>query len=129
MAAAGDGQVNEQTAEYRIGGLSFSRAWLSQRRLSAETLRVIRVRGASMDGVLWDGDLVLVDLSDTQLRTGVVYVIRQGEELLVKYCQLLPGGMLRVSSANATYPPYDLDLAKTPDVAIIGRVVASMHEW
>ena len=128
-AAAGIGMLNEPSAEYRVGGLCFSRSWLASRGLSAQHLRVIQVRGASMDKVLAHGDQVLIDQSDTQPRSGFVYVIRQGDELLVKYCQLLPGGILRVSSANQDFAPYDVDLNKTPDVAIVGRVVASMHEW
>lgn len=128
-ASAGNGIVNEPEAEQSLRGLCFSRIWLTRRNLNADHLRVIEVRGASMDGVLSDGDNVLVDLQDTRPRSGFVYVLRQGDELLVKYCQLLPGGILRVSSANGQFATYDVELDKTPDVAIIGRVVASMHEW
>lgn len=128
-ASAGNGTVNEPPSHYKVDGLCFSRDWLRARGLNAKSLAVINVRGSSMDGVLSHGDQVLIDTADREPRSGVVYVIRQGDELLVKYCMLLPGGMLRVSSANPTYPPYDVDLSKTPDVAIVGRVVASMHEW
>jgi phage repressor protein C with HTH and peptisase S24 domain len=128
-ASAGPGVVNEPAAHYQVPGLAFSRDWITARRLAPQSLRVIEVRGASMEGVLSDGDKVLIDMSDTAPKSGFVYVLRQGDELLVKYCQLLPGGLLRVSSANPTYAPYDVDLAKTPDVQIVGRVVASMHEW
>jgi phage repressor protein C with HTH and peptisase S24 domain len=128
-ASAGNGQLNEPEATYRIDGLAFSKAWLAKRNLSAPNLRVIEVKGASMQGVLSDGDRVLIDLSDNRPRSGLVYVLRQGDELLVKYCQLLPGGTLRVSSANPQFAPYDVQLDQAPDLAIVGRVVASMHEW
>lgn len=82
-----------------------------------------------MDGVLSHGDRVLVDLNDTRPQSGFVYVLRQGDELLVKYCQLLPDGVLRVSSANKQFESYDVDLNRNPGIAIVGRVVASMHEW
>jgi len=129
QASAGPGAVNEPAAEYQVGGMCLSTKWLAARRLSATKLRVIQVRGSSMEGVLWNGDRVLIDKTDTQVRSGFVYVLRQGDELLVKYCQQLPGGVLRVSSANPAFVPYDVDLAKATDVAIVGRVVASMHEW
>jgi phage repressor protein C with HTH and peptisase S24 domain len=128
-ASAGNGTVNEELGEYNVAGLSFSRDWINQRRLKPANLRVIVVRGSSMDGVLSHGDRVLIDLSDTKPQSGFVYVLRQGDELLVKYCQLLPDGVLRVSSANQQFAAYDVDLAKNPGVAIVGRVVASMHEW
>ena len=128
-ASAGNGYVNEPDSHYEQTGMTVSHEWLRQRRLNARTLVVIYVRGKSMDGVLSDGDRVVVDTADTAPRSGFVYVIRQGDELLVKYCQLMPGGLLRLTSANPNFPPYDVDLNKTQDVQIVGRVVASMHEW
>lgn len=129
QASAGPGAVNEASSEYQVDGMCLSRAWLAQRRLSSNKLAVIQVRGSSMQGVLADGDRVLVDRADTTPRSGFIYVLRQGDELLVKYCQLLPGGILRVSSANPAFESYDVDLSKAPDVTVVGRVVASMHDW
>lgn len=126
-ASAGAGVVNG--GEECNGGLSFSRHWINKRGLQPNSLKVISVSGDSMSPVLNDGDKVLVDVSDTVPKSGRAYVLLQGDELLVKYCQLLPDGMLRVSSANPNYPTYDIDLAKTPGVSIVGRVRASTHEW
>ena len=128
FAAAGHGAAN-RSDEHELQRFPVSRAWLTTHGLFARNLRVIEIRGDSMHGVLSDGDLVLVDQSDTAPRSGFVYVIRQGEELLVKYCQVLPDGTLRVRSENANFGAYDVDLNKAPNVAIIGRVVASMHKW
>jgi transcriptional regulator with XRE-family HTH domain len=127
VASAGPGVLNG--AEATVGGLSFSRRWLSERRLAPQNLTVIEVAGSSMEGRLSNGDLVLVDFGQTTPKSGFAYVLRQGEELLVKYCQLLPDGVLRVSSENASYPAYNIDLTKGDDVSIVGRVVASTHEW
>ncbi|WP_157673012.1 S24 family peptidase [Curvibacter sp. AEP1-3] len=126
-ASAGPGAINGD--EECNGGLSFSRQWLQKRGLQPNNLKVIRVAGDSMRPVLNDGDKVLVDIGDTLPKSGRAYVLLQGEELLVKYCQLLPDGLLRVSSANPDYPAYDIDLAKTTGVSIVGRVRASTHEW
>lgn len=126
-ASAGPGAINGNEDE--IEGLSFSRRWLAKRGLSIANLKVIGVNGDSMQGKLSDGDKVLVDVSQTTPRSGFAYVLRTAEELLVKYCQLMGNGLLRVSSENPNFPAYDIDLSKSPDVAIIGRVVASTHEW
>lgn len=128
-ASAGSGTVNEPSADYKVQGLAFSRSWLNKRGLSPQRLKVIEVKGRSMEPVLSDGDRVLIDMADTNPKSGYVYVLRQADELLVKYCQLLPAGVLRVSSANQQYAPYDIRLHEAADVEIIGRVVASMHEW
>lgn len=126
-ASAGHGALNGENAE--MSGLCFRKSWLSKRGLQAAHLRVIDVTGDSMTGKLSDGDQVLIDMSQTTPKSGFAYVLRQGEELLVKYAQLLPDGILRVSSENQSYQSYDIDLAKVSDVSILGRVVASTHEW
>jgi phage repressor protein C with HTH and peptisase S24 domain len=126
-ASAGPGTLNG--SEDYSGGLSFSRQWLAKRGLHPSSLKVINVSGESMLPRLSDGDKVLVDISDTSPKSGRAYVLLQGDELLVKYCQLLPDGLLRVSSANSDYPTYDIDLSKTHGVSIVGRVRASTHEW
>lgn len=127
--SVGNGTVNEPQASYAVAGLAFTREWLAKRQLTAKNLAVITVKGTSMDGVLASGDQLLVNKQDTQVRSGFIYVLRQRDELLVKFCQILPNGLLRVSSANQNYAPYDVDLSKSADVEIIGRVVASMREW
>lgn len=128
VASAGPGALNEDGAA--TSGLCFSRKWLSKRGLNPKNLLVVDVGGKSMYPLLDDGDTVLVDKSETTPRSGFAYVLRQGAELLVKYAQLLPEGLLRLTSENnQSYPPYDIDLSKTTDVSILGRVVASTHEW
>lgn len=114
---------------YDGDGLCFSRSWLSGRGLDPAHLNVLMVRGGSMEGVLSTGDRVLIDARDVTPRSGYMYVLHQGDELLVKYCQLLPGGTLRVSSHNPAFQPYDVDLSRSPDVNIVGRVVASTRDW
>lgn len=76
-----------------------------------------------MEGILFDGDNVLVDHSRNQPGNGL-YVLRIGEELIVKRTQTLPGNHLLVSSANEAYQPFELNLAdETSGVEIIGKVV------
>jgi phage repressor protein C with HTH and peptisase S24 domain len=126
-ASAGPGSYNG--SEWAVGGLSFSRRWLTKRHLTPGSLRVIDIAGESMAPRRNDGDNVLMDISDTSPRSGRAYVLLQGDELLVKYCMLLPDNLLRVSSENTNYPTYDIDLSRTDGVTIVGRVRASTHEW
>lgn len=128
-ASAGYGVVNDPGAEYLVNALSVSRAWLNKRRLIPTNLRVITIRGRSMEPVLANDDLGVVDVTDTAPRSGFIYVIRNGDELLVKFCELHPGNKLRVSSANPSFAPYDVDLERNRELVIVGRVVASMHDW
>lgn len=128
-AAAGHGSVVH--SEEQIGALAFRNDWLMRRGLKPQNLKLIDVVGDSMERVLSDGDLVLVDVSQTVVRSGKAYVIRMGEELLVKYLQRLPNGSLQAVSENKeAYPPFEISTAQLDDqIQIVGRVYTSTHNW
>lgn len=111
------------------GGQPFHRRWLIEKGLDAEHLCIVEVKGSSMEKVLSHGDHVLVNRADRQPKSGFSYALKQGDELLVRYCQVLPGGVLKVSGANPDYAAYEVDPRASSDVEIVGRVVSSTHEW
>ncbi|STZ76304.1 XRE family transcriptional regulator [Bergeriella denitrificans] len=105
--------------------LAFCRDWM-QANISSDLdqLSVITVRGDSMEGVLNDGDNILINHAQNRPASGI-YVVRIGDELIVKQTQLLPNQKLLVTSANPAYTPFEIDLTdESIDVQIIGRV-----EW
>ena len=86
-------------------------------------LAVISVKGDSMEGVLNDGDTLLINLAETTPRDGL-YVLRINDNLLVKRVQLMPGGRVNVISANEAYPSFEVDLQQAENgVQMIGKVV------
>jgi len=128
QAAAGSGAI--PVNEEQLKPLAFRRDWLAKRHLSPASLVIVDVRGDSMEPKLQDGDLVLVDTSQTDIANGKTYVLRMDGHLLVKNLQRIPHGLVLVSSFNAGFSPYEADLCdESLDMAVIGRVVASMHEW
>ncbi|RQZ74829.1 MULTISPECIES: LexA family transcriptional regulator [Burkholderia] len=104
--------------------MAFRRYWIDNfLRVSPRDLAVISVKGDSMEGVLNDRDVILVNQADTRPGAGL-YVLRMDGELFVKRLQRLPEGRLEVSSANDAYRPFTIDMASPPsDFDIIGRVV------
>ncbi len=108
--------------------------WLIARSLNAENLFEATVSGDSMEPELAHGDTVLVEQSPptgTHIREGAIYVLRVGEDVVVKYLQRLPGDRLQVVSANAAlYPPYVLEPSdfEGQQVEIVGRVVRQGRE-
>lgn len=120
--AAGHGYIAED--EKPKFTMAFRRYWIRVHlRTDPKSLSVVKVAGDSMEGILFDGDNVLVDHSRNQPGNGL-YVLRIGEELIVKRTQTLPGNYLLVSSANEAYQPFELNLAdETSGVEIIGKVV------
>jgi len=120
--AAGHGYIAED--EKPRFTMAFRKYWIRVHlRTDPKSLSVVKVAGDSMEGILFDGDNVLVDHSRNQPGNGL-YVLRIGEELIVKRTQTLPGNYLLVSSANEAYQPFELNLAdETSGVEIIGKVV------
>ena len=130
-ASAGDGSLpgDEETT----GFYAFNRKWLARRGLSPANLAVISVRGDSMEPKLCSGDLILIDRAQRQIADGLAFVVRLGTDLLVKHVQRLGPDSISLISANKLYPPCEIALSALGDQAgqieVVGRVVASMHEW
>ncbi|MBA7666196.1 hypothetical protein ES703_74273 [subsurface metagenome] len=121
----------QQTQTANHVPIPFRRDWINKRGLNSKNLALVDVIGDSMEKVLREGDFVLIDLSQTEIVSGKAYVIRIGDELLVKYVQHLPGGLIQVFSENSTiYPPFTVSSKELgTEIFIIGRVVASAHMW
>ena len=116
----------DYVAEEAAAGWPFDR-----RRLGAlydgapDDLRLVTVRGESMSPVLEDGDMVLVNTSDTQPSPPGTFVLFDGVGLMVKSLELLPGNstaepMVRISSANTHYSAYQRRLV---EIDIKGRII------
>ena len=109
-----------------ISELAFRADWLSEKGIQPRNAFVADVRGRSMESKLFDGDLVLVDRSNTEVQSGRCYALLVEGELQIKYLNKVPGGV-QVSSENPAFTPFNLP--KDDQTRILGRVRASNHEW
>lgn len=126
-ASAGHGSAI--TLEEETGQYAFKKAWLDRRGLNSNNLSVISVAGDSMEPDLRDGDLILIDHATTSLADGNIYVVRFSDGIYVKRIQHLPGDKVHLISSNRNYPPIEIAHPVADGVEVVGRVVASMHEW
>lgn len=126
-ASAGHGSAI--ASEDATGQYAFKREWLDQRGLKPSKLSVISVLGDSMEPDLYNGDLILIDHATTDLAESHIYAVRFSDALYVKRVQHLPGNKVHLISSNRSYPPIEIPHPEADGVQIIGRVVASMHEW
>lgn len=79
--------------------------------------------GDSMPGIINDKDVMIVDTENKSLSDGI-YVLRLDEHLLVKQAQKFPNYIIRISSSNPIYEPFEIDLKNMPsDFEVIGCVV------
>ncbi|SEC22986.1 Phage repressor protein C, contains Cro/C1-type HTH and peptisase s24 domains [Pseudomonas saponiphila] len=103
--------------------LAFTTYSLRKQGLSPSNLSAIRVDGDSMEGLLSDGDTVLIDHSRTSLEGEAVYVVRLDDHLYAKRLQRQIGGGIAVISANTAYQVMTVTKEHLDDLEIIGRVV------
>jgi len=130
--AAGDGQINLDGPP--IDHLAFSKRWLVQNGISAGDCVLINVSGDSMKPGIHDGDLVMIDRRKTAIRSGKIYVFREGDSLRIKRLELVVGAAIILRSDNPDqdrFPPEQRTGAAMNDIShnIVGEVVWSCHKW
>lgn len=103
--------------------LAFTTYSLRKQGLEPSKLSAIRVDGDSMEGLLSDGDTVLIDHSRNSLEGEAVYVIRLDDHLYAKRLQRQIGGGVAVISANTAYQTMTVTRENLNDLEIVGRVV------
>lgn len=118
-AAAGAGRSFEGEPVQSV--LYFDPGELETLGLSAGQVVGVRVRGDSMDGTLTDGDWVLVDRSNRDVRQEGVFLLLISGERRIKRVQRLAGGALQLISDNTHYPPEMIRPEEMREVEILGR--------
>lgn len=113
-----------------VGVRPFSRQWLSKKGLKSENLKLLRVKGDSMEPLLKDRDMVMLDTSKTIPTEAMPFALRLDGELFVKGIQRQGGGSLLLMSRNPAYSDILIDGKQPPDdFEVIGAVVWHAHSW
>lgn len=122
-AAAGRGQAMIDNIEI-VGELPFLTRML--RGAKPRGAKAIEVRGDSMTGVnLFDGDIVI--FVPGELRGDGIYVLRVGDELIVKRVEFdTISKRLRIMSENPRYPDR-VESADSENVEVLGKVFGWVH--
>lgn len=92
-------------------------------RASPSDLRVIEVEGQSMEPMLQNGDMVLVDTRKTSIIEPGIFVLFDGDGVVCKWAERAHEAtepMVRIKSENPRFSPYEVPAEQ---VQIIGRVV------
>ncbi|WP_324741059.1 LexA family transcriptional regulator [Pseudomonas veronii] len=103
--------------------LAFTTYSLRKKGLEASKLSAIRVDGDSMEGLLSDGDTVMIDHGRNSLEGEAIYVIRLDDHLYAKRLQRQFDGSVSIISQNKEYQPMVVPKERLGDLEIIGRVV------
>ena len=119
--STGHGSLNYDTPVEQQ--LAFRSKWIEFRKLNVCDLAVVFAHGDSMEPTIHNSNALLVDMSDTQLKDGSIYVLRFGEELYGKRLQKRFDGSVRLMSDNKEYDDQIVRQDELEQLAIIGKVV------
>lgn len=111
----------------KLAAVAFRKDWLSEHGLKPERCVVCSVGGNSMEPLLSEGDLVLLDRHRRELRSGLVYGITDIEgDVRIKRIERVEEGII-LRSENPDYPS-ELRLGEDANrVKIIGALAWSGH--
>lgn len=125
-AAAGSGALvyDENTVKH----LQISSAIINIS--TGDNVCLINATGNSMQPVIDDRDLLLVDLSQKLITDEGIYVIRLDTTLVVKRVQKILNGIILISD-NPQYPPREISAENfnENDAAVIGKVIAVIKNF
>lgn len=108
-----------------MGKFIFRTEWLYENRLKPEALRLLPVFGDAMETTLCDGDLIMVDTSQTEITGDAIFVLKVDQHLIVKRLQHSVEGGIYISSDNPHYREQYVAPNDQQQLKIIGRVVWS----
>lgn len=124
QASAGNGSVvhSEQIVDY----LAFKADWVRNTLgVTQKDLALISVKGDSMEPVLSNEDLILIDMRKNRVEDNAIYVLQLDGTLLVKRIQRKLDGSLHVMSDNPRYEAEIVNADRAAELLVLGRVVWS----
>jgi phage repressor protein C with HTH and peptisase S24 domain len=123
--SGGPGSTNDNAR--KLAPVAFRREWLTASGLNPSKCVVCSVVGFSMEPLLWEGDLVLLDRRRSDLRSGEVYGVVDVEgDTRVKRLEKIENGLL-LRSENSECPTEARLGEDANRVRIIGRLAWSGH--
>ena len=119
-AVAGAGESFEIDNEI-AGTYAFRESFFKEIGVKPKNSVLMFVRGDSMEPLIKDRDMVLIDKDDTTIREGYVYVIGYEGSIMVKRLQRITGGW-NICSENPSYTPLAICGDELNKFRVMGRV-------
>lgn len=93
---------------------------------SPDSLKLFKASGDSMEDIIEDGNLLLVDTSRTDFNNGGIFVITINNDWFVKRLRLRVTGELDIISDNSKYPIETLKPKSDIELVVKGRVIKNL---
>ena len=121
-ASGGPGTEAQDYVEVRQQIL-FRRDWLIRKGWPESSLKIIDVDGDSMEPLISDGGIVLVNTEEKQVRDGRIYAYVDGSEIRIKQFFKRTGGGVVLHSINQQHQDEQIGPDKVESLNIIGRAL------
>lgn len=112
--------LEELPSEYKV---VYRRLWFQRKNVNPEDCKRFKVTGNSMEPLLLDHDVVLVDCSETEIIDGRIYVFIFGNVLRTKRLYKKIDGSIIVHSENPNFPDETIKSTDAEQVHVIGEVI------
>ena len=119
-AKAGAG-ASLETSDAVEGLYAFRKDWMAAHGVFVKNAVLLDVVGDSMEPLLHEGDNLLVDKGDTEIKDGKIYVVTLGDELRVKRVYKGMNGLI-LRSENPRYPDVPVTGPDLETFRVHGRV-------
>lgn len=112
----------EADRDFEDGGIvNLQRKWIEQHDLVPQCLLAIRVRGSSMEPMLFEDDVVVINIADTKPKNNELFAINYNGQAVIKQ-MVREGREWWLHSFNQD-PQYRKVACRDGECIVIGRVV------
>lgn len=128
-ACCGAAGVQNYEDEAYVDLMGVSRVWFKENisKIREQGYELITASGDSMEPTFRNGDLIVVDRQDRDLKRDGVFCVLVDGDLYVKRVQRIPGAVLFISD-NSLYRPFEIPIKEVEfRLQVLGRVVNSMN--
>lgn len=119
--SAGNGGIQWEVRQK--DALPFNLGFFKTIGCSPKDCRLLLVKGDSMEPFVFDRDMIMIDVTKTEIRDGRIYAVHFEGEPLIKQVFKQAGGALTLHSYNRNYPDRLIPLEDMKSLAIAGEVV------
>lgn len=112
-------QGEAEVTPIRIGKELIKEIWKSE----PQNLKLFKASGDSMEPVISNNDVLLVDIASTDFNNGGIFLLTINNEWFVKRLRLRITGELDIISENEKYPVETLQPNSNIEICIKGRVI------
>lgn len=121
--SCGEGESIEFHFDAINGKIPFPPSFLKDKNITEQTMKIIKAKGDSMADFIKDGDLVGINLSQTNIIDGEIYAVYLAGEGMIKQIFKEADGSLILHSLNEKYRDKVVTEENGKNFKVIGRQI------